>query len=99
MSLHFSSVCPCTGWTLHVCEERVVVCKMDTSRSVPDLLYSLLIEDNFKWKVNIYGRELPLNICRLTADMPTTMSTALEVIAVIQTLNRSFVCIGNSDDK
>ena len=38
----------CTGWTLGVCEERVVVCKMDTRWLVPDVYYSLLIQENFK---------------------------------------------------
>ena len=80
-------------------EERLVVSKMDTSRSTPDVQHSLLIIANFTWKIHVYGQKVPLSVCRLTTDIPTTLSTAVTVSTVIQSLDRSYVCIGNGDEK
>ena len=76
-------------------EERLVVSKMDTSRSTPDVQHSLLIIANFTWKIHVYGQEVPLSVCRPT-DIPTTLSMAVTVSTVIQSLDRS---IGNGDEK
>ena len=99
MCISFMRLTATLGWEVMTSEERLVVSKVDTSRSAPDVQYSLLILSNFTWKIHVYGQEMPPSICRLTTDIPTTMSTAATVSKVLRSLDRSYVCIGNGDDK
>ena len=99
MCISFMRLTATLGWEVMTSEERLVVSKVDTSRSAPDVQYSLLILSNFTWKIHVYGQEVPPSICRLTTDIPTTMSTAATVSTVLRSLDRSYVCIGNGDDK
>ena len=80
MCISFMRLTATLGWEVMTSEERLVVSKVDTSRSAPDVQYSLLILSNFTWKIHVYGQEVPPSICRLTTDIPTTMSTAATVV-------------------
>ena len=99
MCISFMLLTATLGWEVMTSEERLVVSKVDTSHSAPDVQYSLLILSNFTWKIHVYGQEVPPSICSLTTDIPTTMSTAATVSTVLRSLDRSYVCIGNGDDK
>lgn len=41
------------GWEIVTTEERLVISKVDTSHSAPDVKYSLLIQRNFTWRVSV----------------------------------------------
>ena len=65
MCISFMRLTATLGWEVMTSEERLVVSKVDTSRSAPDVQYSLLILSNFTWKIHVYGQEVPPSICRL----------------------------------
>ena len=80
------------GWIIKTAEEKVVVSLLDTSRSVPDIKYSLAIEANFSWKIHIYGQEVSPSMCRLFTDSPATLHTVHAVSAIVQSLEKSHMC-------
>ncbi|CAI8046628.1 hypothetical protein GBAR_LOCUS25789, partial [Geodia barretti] len=81
-----------SGWIIKTAEEKVVVSLLDTSRSVPDIKYSLAIEANFSWKIHIYGQEVSPSMCRLFTDSPATLHTVHAVSAIVQSLEKSHMC-------
>ena len=85
------------GWTVTSKEERLVVSKLDISRTAPELRYSICIFHDMTWKAYVYGMQIATN--QLIAGVPLLLSTTAALCNLLTSLDTSHICEGNRDGK
>ena len=85
------------GWTVTSKEGRLVVSKLDVSRTAPELQYSICIFQDMTWKAYIYGMEISSN--QVIAGVPLLLSTTAALSNLLTSLDASHICEGNRDGK
>ena len=74
-----------------------MVSKLDVSRSIPAIRYSICILSDMTWKVFVYDVELVSS--QLTANIPTLLSTTMALRNLVIFLDSGCICDGNRDGK
>ena len=93
------SVLHSTGWSLTSEENKLVVSKLDVTRTVPDIRYCVSVFSDMVWKIFIYRRELIATLSQVTATIPEVLSNAIQLSHLLCTLDRGYMCEGNKDAK
>ena len=82
------------GWVLVDDNERLALSRLDITRAVPALQFSVLIYPDMTWKAYIYGTELTT-----TLGTPALLSTPATVKSLLLYLDGTQICQGNRDGK
>ena len=87
------------GWALASDDGRLILPKLDISHGKPEVQYGVLLLADLTWILHVYGVKVVTSQCQLIADTPSALNTVIAVQNMLDTLDKSYICLGNPDDK
>ena len=89
----------CTGWLSVSNEKSLILSKLACSTSEHvEIGVSLVVDENLQWKVLVRGRKVDVLMGPLTV-IPSPLSSLSNLRKLIDTLDKSVICVGNNDKK